>query len=516
MRHLHACALLLIAASAAAAADWPQFGRDASRNGVSPEKNPPTWWQLPERDDDKKPLKPPRNVRWAAEVSSNGSYSNRIIGDPVVAGGLVWVGVNEAIDLGEEKGLDHRTALVCLDEKTGKELFRRPTGRIVESGQDGRWHAHGSSPCVEGDSLWVLTNRSEVVCLDLAPLRTRTGPPRERWVLDTRKTLGVTPAAALFPHRRSSPAVYKDWVYVGTGHGRCDWRDRVADAPSFLCLEKATGKVVWADKSPGQNIIHIQTASPTVIEAGGRAQVVVPQGDGWVRAFDPPTGKLLWEFDTNPHDAVSRHEDFNNPRNELLAAAVFHGGKLYVGNGSNPELSDPPGWLYCIDPTRTGDISPVFTRGPDKGKANPNSGMVWKYGGVGRSVPKDKWGRHPVIFGRTLTNVAVADGLVIACDVSGRVHCLDAATGRVCWTHTDRELCSIQGSPLVVGGRVYVASCYGGVWMFDLSREKRVLGRIGDEFWSQCSPVFANGTLYLADNQRLYAVAGDERRPNGR
>jgi outer membrane protein assembly factor BamB len=137
--------------------------------------------------------------------------------------------------------------------------------------------------------------------------------------------------------------------------------------------------------------------------------------------------------------------------------------------------------------------------------------MVWKYGGVDRSVPKDRWGHHPVIFGQTLTNIAVADGLVIACD-SGSAHCLDAATGRVYWTHADRKLWSIQGSPLVVGGRVYVAS-YGGVWMFDLAREKRVLGRIGDEFWSKCSPVFANGTLYLADDQRLYAVAGDERPP---
>jgi len=352
MCHLHTCALLLITSVTATAADWPQFGRDGSRNGVSPEKNPPAWWQLAERDNAGKLLKSARNVRWAAAVSSNGSYTNNIIGDPVVAGGLVWVGGNDFIDLGEEKGLDYRTALVCLDEKTGKERYRRPTGRNDVLGQDGRYHAHGSSPCVEGDSLWVLTNRSEVVCLDIAPLRTRTGPPRERWVMDTRKTLGVTPAAALFPHRRSSPAVYKDWVYVGTGHGRYDWGDRVADAPSFVCLEKATGKVVWADKSPGQNIIHIQTASPTVIEAGGRAQVVVPQGDGWVRAFDPPTGKLLWEFDTNPHDAVHVYEVGNNPRNELLGAAVFHGGKLYVGNGSNPEVTEAPAWLYCIDPTR--------------------------------------------------------------------------------------------------------------------------------------------------------------------
>ena len=35
-----------------------------------------------------------------------------------------------------------------------------------------------------------------------------------------------------------------------------------------------------------------------------RLQVIVPQSDGWVRAFDPETGKKLWEFDINAKTSV--------------------------------------------------------------------------------------------------------------------------------------------------------------------------------------------------------------------
>ncbi len=36
------------------------------------------------------------------------------------------------------------------------------------------------------------------------------------------------------------------------------------DAPSVVCLDKDTGKVLWKDNSPGKNIITTQYASPTV------------------------------------------------------------------------------------------------------------------------------------------------------------------------------------------------------------------------------------------------------------
>ena len=76
------------------------------------------------------------------------------------------------------------------------------------------------------------------------------------------------------------------------------------DAPGLVCLNKDTGEVLWKDNSPGTNILVTQFASPTVTEIRGQMQVIVPQSDGWVRAFDPETGTRLWEFDINPKATV--------------------------------------------------------------------------------------------------------------------------------------------------------------------------------------------------------------------
>jgi hypothetical protein len=41
-----ACMVILVYASTINADDWPMFGRDANRNAVSPEKNPPVDWAI--------------------------------------------------------------------------------------------------------------------------------------------------------------------------------------------------------------------------------------------------------------------------------------------------------------------------------------------------------------------------------------------------------------------------------------------------------------------------------------
>ncbi len=513
-------ALVLLATTLArptVAEDWPQFGRNQSRNAVSPEKNPPLWWQFEKRDNDEKVVKENKNIRWAAKLHSADGYG-QIYGDPVIVDGLVWVGSS---DFARDKkdNLVIGSALVCLDEKTGKELYRRVDKRLESNGirEAGRYSSHGSSPLIEGERLWVATNRGEVACLDIAPLKKRQGEPREVWKIDMRKEWGVFSRASLFQNRRCSVAGYKEWIYVVTGHGtRWDHDNNklvVDDAPSLVCLNKTTGKVVWKDSSPGKNILDGQFASPTVIEVGGKVQVVAPQGDGWVRSFDAATGKLVWQFDTNPHDAKGDATDpDNSTRNDLPATAVFYENRLYIGNGQELEHYSGVAWLYCIDPTKTGDISPGFTSGEKKGKPNPNSGMVWKYGGVDKDATADKF-RSDNVFDRTLSNVAIDKGLLIATDVAGTVHCLDAKTGQMHWKHRSKASSNIYGSPLIVDGKVYVSTAWSGYWIFALAKEKKLLGRIGDEGGSHCSPVFANGVLYVATSDALYAVAGNEKKP---
>ena len=67
-----------VSASDPATGDWPMWGGTPDRNMVSNMKGLPTEWDV----------KTKKNVRWVADLGSQ-SYGN-----PVVAGGMVFVGTN--------------------------------------------------------------------------------------------------------------------------------------------------------------------------------------------------------------------------------------------------------------------------------------------------------------------------------------------------------------------------------------------------------------------------------------
>jgi outer membrane protein assembly factor BamB len=100
--------------------------------------------------------------------------------------------------------------------------------------------------------------------------------------------------------------------------------------------------------------------------------------------------------------------------------------------------------------------------------------------------------------------VAIHDGLVIAPDLSGYVHCLDARTGTRHWTYDTRE--EIVASPLIADGKVFVATMDGAVHVLALSREEKLLARNDFDEPICAAPVFANGVLYVVAWSKLFAI----------
>src|SRR5262249_49446002 len=144
---------------------------------------------------------------------------------------------------------------------------------------------------------------------------------------------------------------------------------------------KNTGQVVWDDNSPGNNILFGEFASPLVIEINGTGQVIAPQGDGWVRSFDAQTGKPLWKFDINPKSVKERFK-----RNFFVNSPVFYQGRVYIAGGRDLESGEGPGRLVCIAPAKRGDLSLEIEDPPGTVKPNPNSGAVWQFDELGRSM----------------------------------------------------------------------------------------------------------------------------------
>jgi outer membrane protein assembly factor BamB len=474
------------------------FGRDRTHNAVSPEKGAPTDWQIEVRAEQGQAAKAARNIKWVAKLGGPS------LGGPVVANGLVWVGTNNAHPRDPTSAKD-ASVLMCLRESDGKFLWQYISPRLSMYDGDGPMHSMGCTPLIEGDLLWLFTNRCELLCLDFGPLHRGEGPPKERWKKDIRKEFGVHSRAPLMAAGFSpSPAADRERVFAVTGNGVDDGGINLPapQAPSLICFNKKTGQTLWKDASPGKDILSAQRSSPLVIEIGGQIQVVVGQGDGWLRSFDAATGKLIWKCDLNPKGAKYAPGG-GGRKNYAMATPVFYDGRIYIAPGQDPELGPGDNELFCVDPKGAGDVSAELDDGQGKGKQNPNSRVVWRYGGLGG---EGDMRRH--LFGRTMANCTIHEGLVYTCDFAGFAYCFDAKSGRLYWWHDLKA--EVWSAPLWADDKLYFATGDGDIWIFAKGKDKKLLKTIEMEERIWVTPIYLNGTLYVMTNSTLYAINGQK------
>ena len=462
MRTLKIVAAFLVCVLAATAQDWPMWGGTPQRNMASPIKNLPSTWDI----------KTNQNIRWKAAIGTT-SYGN-----PVVAGGKVFIGTNNDNPKNPEITGD-KGVLMCFRETDGKFLWQAVSDKL-ESGYD--WPEQGvcSSPAVEGNRLYYVNNRAELVCLDTEGFADgeNDGPYTEEaskgqadgdivWKLDMMIDLGVRQHNMA----NSSPAIFGDLVFAVTSNGMDGNDEKVAapQAPSFIAVNKNTGKVVWQDSSPGERILHGQWSSPAVGEAGGVLQAFFAGGDGVLYGFEALTGKKLWTFDLNPKDSV-----FPKTRNYVIATPVLYDSRIFLAVGQDPENGEGVGHMYAIDPSKRGDIT--------------ETGRVW----------------HNDKIRRSISSAAISDGLVYISDFTGFLHCLDIATGTPYWNFD--MLAAIWGSPYVADGKVYLGDEDGDVVVFQAGKELKKIfeTNMGSAVYS--TPVAANGVLYIMNRSELYAI----------
>jgi outer membrane protein assembly factor BamB len=269
-----------------------------------------------------------------------------------------------------------------------------------------------------------------------------------------------------------SPVSHGDLIFVNTSNGQDESHVNVPSpkAPSIIAVNKKTGKLVWEDNSVGENVLHGQWSSPAVGKVGDAVQVALGQGDGWVRGYDAPTGKKLWEFDMNPKDSV-----WPKTRNEVISTPVFHEGIVYIANGQDPEHGEGVGHLYAIDPTKTGDIT--------------KTGQLWHYDKIRRSI----------------STGAVYNGILFYSDFSGFLHAIDIKTGKPYWTHD--MFAAIWGSPIVIDGKVYLGDEDGDITIIPAEKTLKVLveNNMGSSVYSTAVP--AQGTLFIVNRNQLIALA---------
>ena len=104
----------------------------------------------------------------------------------------------------------------------------------------------------------------------------------------------------------SSPLIFGDLVLLCTSQGITAGEEGHAnpDAPSFLAVNKATGKVAWKSSLPGRGILDGQWSSPALGLVDGKPQAIFPSSDGWLYSLNPESGELIWKCDLNPKETV--------------------------------------------------------------------------------------------------------------------------------------------------------------------------------------------------------------------
>jgi outer membrane protein assembly factor BamB len=516
------------ASPAVHAADWPEWGGREIRNMYSAEKGlPDNFGKIAYKSGTEEiDGKSARNMKWAAKIGSQ-SYGN-----VTVAAGKVFIGTNNE-NPRDPRHQGDRSILMCFDEKTGDFLWQQVVPKLA-SGKVNDWENLGllSSPTVQGNRVYLVSSRCEVLCLDIdgmangndGPFKDEAkyvvkdvlqdrGKPSERpaspiepgpkdgdiiWRYDMMDDLGV------FPHNASncSVLVVDDVVYVCTSNGQ-DWTHSnipSPNSPSFIALNAKTGEFLAEDDAHiGPRIFHGQWSSPSLGVVNGRKLILFGGGDGICYAFDPKPVKegdtsflkTVWKYDCNPPERKKFKYPAPEGPSEINATPVFYKNRVYVAVGQDPEHGEGVGVLTCIDATKTGDIT--------------QGGKIWSFDKINRSI--------------STVSIDPTTGLLFVGDFSGFLYCLDAETGKHYWTYDMKA--HMWGSTMVADGKVYAGDEDGDFIVIAATKGKKLAQdkvRPGGpeneaEVISEtnlASPVYgtplvANGVVYVQSNTHLFA-----------
>jgi outer membrane protein assembly factor BamB len=511
--------------------DWPCWGGgNNGRNMYSSVKNLPDHFNVGKYKAGSEDVDMPttKNVKWVATLGS------QAFGNVVVANGKVFIGTNNEHPRDPDYVGDY-SILLCLDEKSGDMLWQLVIPKLA-SGKVNDWEGLGllSSPNVEGNRVYVVTSRCEVLCLDTeGQANGNDGPFKEEaqyfvgpgtppkkpvgpkdadiiWRYDMMDELGV------FPHNASncSILIVGDVLYVCTSNGQ-DWTHKnipSPNSPSFIALDKKTGKLIGEDDAKiGPHIFHGQWSSPSTGMVNGKQLVFFGGGNGFCYAFDSKPVKegdtdylkTVWKYDCNPPqrwgtDVAHTYPGPDGP-SEVNATPVFYKDRVYVAVGQDPEHGEGVGNLSCIDATKTGDVT--------------KTAKVWAYDKIHRSI--------------STVSIDPATGLLFVGDFSGFVHCLDAETGKLYWTYDMKA--HMWGSTLVADGKVYCGDEDGDLVVFaatkgtpkpadkrkpgDAENEPTVISKTNFGAAIYSTPIVANGNIFVGSQTHLYCLSNEDKNP---
>lgn len=257
---------------------------------------------------------------------------------------------------------------------------------------------------------------------------------------------------------RSAAAVTGDRVFVGSAGG-------------FLhAFDRWTSREVW--RYAAGAAAH---GSPAV----WAGTVYTTDAAGTLHAVDADSGELRWSVETGPTLPWAwGHESGDLYLSAPLLGEVAGAMRLWFGAGD--------GKLYAVDPG--------------------NGRVLW-------SLPTE---------GRIRSTPALAGGTVVVGSADGSVYAADAASGELRWRFDtggraldsgdfgyDRK--TVQSSPAIADGRVFVGSRKGSLYAIDLETGTGLWEASHGLSWVNGAPAVADGRVFAgsSDGRFIQAVNAD-------
>ena len=266
------CAVVTVAAQAPST-DWPQW-RGPERNGVSRETGLLREW----------PQSGPAVV-WSASQLGAG------YGSVAVAGSRVFV-----------QGMKNRQSVVTsLDRAAGKAAWSVALGSAQEND---RGSGPRSTPTIDGDRVYVLTENGDLVCLLVA----------DGTVVWRRNILREFNGRNINWLVSESPLIDGDRIIVSPG-GR---------NAGMVALDKMTGTTVWVSKELSDEAGY---ASSVVADVQGVRTILTLTGNAGigVRATD---GKVMWRYGNVANNTANITTPIYSNGKVFFTSAYGTGGAL--------------------------------------------------------------------------------------------------------------------------------------------------------------------------------------------
>ena len=436
---------LVFSAAALHAENWANW-RGPLHNGASPEKGLPGKFSKTE------------GVKWATTLPGSSAAT------PVIWGDLVFLTAAET--------KTNKQIALCLDRRTGKELWR---AEISDFATDGQYsNTCSPSPVTDGKIVVFFFGTGDLVGFEVSGKKLwarNLGPFAFQW------TFSATPL--LHDGRLIMPILQRDVAVRGRGKP-------TGNESYLLAMEPRTGQDVWRSLRPSEAVAESREAysTPLPFTHNGRQELIIVGGD-CITGHEPASGRELWRWGTWNPTKIGHWR--------LVPSPTVGGGVILACGPKNAPV-------YAVKTGGSGTI--------------PTKSLAWQ---SHVQPTEDAAEAAPSINERDLTAdvptpLFYEGKFYILNGTKKKLYCVNPADGAVVWSGDMGGKSVFQASPTAADGKIYVMNFVADVSVIQAGGTafKQLhsvnLRDEGDDTRHRSSVAISQGNLFIRTGTKLFCV----------